>query len=241
MIKELVMLKEIQALDTDIISLMVKADSIPREISKYEQPCKDAQNEFERIKAELDASVKRRRSLEGAFEETTDRVAKLKARSAGIKTNKEYLAHKAEIEKVELEGRAVEDDILAAMESVEELQGRIKQSEAAYKNEKTNLEVKRAALEKEQAALKTDIDALNINRSEYLKSVDKGIYEQYKDFFRRKKNLAVVRAENAICTGCNMNMPPQLYVEVMKNDKLLTCPQCGRFLFYDPAETPDDV
>jgi hypothetical protein len=235
MIKELVMLKELQSLDTNIISFMVKADAIPREISKYEQPCKDAQSEFERIKAELDAAIKRRKSFEGAFEETKDKLAKLKARSPGIKTNKEYLAHKAEIEKVELEGRAVEDEILAAMEAVEELQGRIKQAEALFKAEKGNLEVKRDILEKERDALKKDIDTLNLKRSEYLKSVDKGVYEQYKNFFRRKKNLAVVRAENEICTGCNMNMPPQLYVEVMKNDKLLTCPQCGRFLFYEPT------
>jgi hypothetical protein len=237
MLKEIAVMKEIQALDTEIIALMVKADAIPREISKYEQPCKDAQKEYERIKGELDAAVKRRKSFEGALDDATGRLAKLKARSAGIKTNKEYLAHKTEIEQVEREGRAIEDDILAAMEAVEEMQGLIKQAEAAYKTEKVNLDNKKAALEKEQDALKKDIDAFNAKRSEYLKTVDKGLYERYKNVFRHKRNLAVVRAENEICTGCNMNIPPQLYVEVTKNDKLILCPQCGRFLFYEPADS----
>ncbi|MGH7892154.1 MAG: zinc ribbon domain-containing protein, partial [Thermodesulfobacteriota bacterium] len=53
------------------------------------------------------------------------------------------------------------------------------------------------------------------------------IYERVK-----KRNgfvLAVVR--NEVCTGCNMNIPPQLFNEVLTLSRLIQCPNCQKFLY----------
>jgi predicted nucleic acid-binding Zn-ribbon protein len=52
---------------------------------------------------------------------------------------------------------------------------------------------------------------------------------------KNKAGLAVVPVRNEVCGGCNMNIMPQLFVEIKKNEELHRCPQCGRFLF---AENP---
>jgi predicted nucleic acid-binding Zn-ribbon protein len=33
-----------------------------------------------------------------------------------------------------------------------------------------------------------------------------------------------------------MNIPPQLYVEIRKNEEIIQCPQCLRILFYLEAD-----
>jgi predicted nucleic acid-binding Zn-ribbon protein len=43
---------------------------------------------------------------------------------------------------------------------------------------------------------------------------------------------AVAQGKNEVCMGCFMNIPPQLFIEVQRGDKLIKCPQCSRFLFF---------
>jgi len=42
--------------------------------------------------------------------------------------------------------------------------------------------------------------------------------------------------KNGTCLGCFMNIPPQLFIEVMKNSRLITCPSCNRIFFYNEEE-----
>jgi predicted nucleic acid-binding Zn-ribbon protein len=42
----------------------------------------------------------------------------------------------------------------------------------------------------------------------------------------------VVEARDEICQGCNMNMPPQMFVELKKNAEIIQCLQCERILYW---------
>jgi predicted nucleic acid-binding Zn-ribbon protein len=44
--------------------------------------------------------------------------------------------------------------------------------------------------------------------------------------------LAVIEVKDEICQGCNMNIPPQLFVELKKNEEIYNCPHCRRIIFY---------
>ena len=48
----------------------------------------------------------------------------------------------------------------------------------------------------------------------------------------RHRDVAVVRAEAGHCGACRQQIPPQMAVEVRKNDQLITCPACGRILVH---------
>ncbi|MYF47801.1 MAG: hypothetical protein F4214_02335, partial [Candidatus Dadabacteria bacterium] len=42
---------------------------------------------------------------------------------------------------------------------------------------------------------------------------------------------ALALAENEKCTSCNINIPPQLYNEILKRTKLVQCPNCKKILY----------
>jgi predicted nucleic acid-binding Zn-ribbon protein len=44
--------------------------------------------------------------------------------------------------------------------------------------------------------------------------------------------IAVTEVKEEVCQGCNMNIPPQLYVEIKSNEEIIQCPQCRRILYY---------
>jgi predicted nucleic acid-binding Zn-ribbon protein len=44
--------------------------------------------------------------------------------------------------------------------------------------------------------------------------------------------MAVTRVDNDHCGACRQQIPPQLAVEVRKNDQFIACPACGRILVH---------
>jgi hypothetical protein len=43
----------------------------------------------------------------------------------------------------------------------------------------------------------------------------------------------MVSARNETCQGCFVNVPPQMFIEVQKNNSLVRCPNCNRILYWD--------
>jgi predicted nucleic acid-binding Zn-ribbon protein len=48
----------------------------------------------------------------------------------------------------------------------------------------------------------------------------------------RRGGTAVVNVKNGVCLGCFMNIPPQLFIEVTKNNRLILCPSCNRIFYF---------
>jgi predicted nucleic acid-binding Zn-ribbon protein len=48
----------------------------------------------------------------------------------------------------------------------------------------------------------------------------------------RKGGIAISQVVNATCSGCNMNIPPQMYNELQKRDSLKFCPNCERIIYW---------
>ena len=44
--------------------------------------------------------------------------------------------------------------------------------------------------------------------------------------------IAVVPVKDAVCLGCNMNIPPQMYNELQRCDSLKLCPYCQRIIYW---------
>ncbi len=234
-------LRELQTFDTKIIKEKNLIEKIPENIVKYEQYFHLIMKECEEKKKELNAAVKVRKEHETHLDEVMDRIRKLKERIPGIKTNKEYQLHLKEIESVEKQKNAVEDDILIGMDRVDEIEKGLNQLEERLKIEETKVKEKMALLKKEQDEAHKELGQLLVRRNTLSSSLETEIYKQYMNLIENKNALAVVRVKDEICMGCNMSIPPQTYAEVIKNENLLKCPQCGRFLYYDPElkeETP---
>ena len=53
------------------------------------------------------------------------------------------------------------------------------------------------------------------------------IYERVK----KRNGFVLAIARNEVCTGCYMNIPPQLFNEVLTLSRLIQCPNCQKFLY----------
>jgi hypothetical protein len=233
--KELQILRVLQIFDTKILKERDLIDNIPNKIIEYEQPFKEATKYLEKTKKESETAIKLKRDLELKLKEIADQIEKQKARTNSLKTNREYSSHIKEIEKIETEKSAVEDKLLMAMDKVDDLAKEVKAAEKKVEIEKKTIEEKKAYLEQDQIALTKDLKSILVKRNKLAKTLDPIIYRQYMDLLENKFGLAVAEVRNEVCQGCNLNIQPQIYAEVMKNERLHRCLQCGRYVYYDHA------
>lgn len=230
MLEALRLLVGLQDMDSLIIGKAALIEAAPKRISTAQQPLKDAQLSLERHKQRHEAIEKKKREKERLLDEMNDNIRKLKARSTEVKTNKEYQAHLKEIEAAERERIAVEDDILALMEAIESSQKELNAEIARVKEEKEKIEAFEKRLKEDIAEAEKELNKLKHQRDGLVDAIDKDLYSLYMKAFGLKKGSAVAEARDERCMGCNMNIPPQLFVEIKKNERVIQCPQCGRIL-----------
>ncbi len=234
--EQLKFLVELQEIDSAILDITEKIESLPEKLNHYRMPLKKAESSFEKAKAGNEALNKKKKDKDIQLDETLDKIAKLKDRSSGIKTNKEYEAHLKEIESVEMSRRRIEDEILSLMEEMEKFSLELRQEEMKLREVENEFKRQEQAIEEEKKKLHAEIEALKRKREEYAARIDEEYYNLYMNLLRRAGGLAVVRTKNEVCLGCNTNIPPQLYNDIRKNEDIYTCYYCKRFLYYREEE-----
>ena len=87
-------------------------------------------------------------------------------------------------------------------------------------------------VEKEKKILELEISRGPAERekSELVSKIDPKILPLYEKIFK-KNGRALALAENEKCTSCNINIPPQLYNEILKRLKPIQCPNCKKILY----------
>lgn len=232
MLEDLRLLIELQEIDSAIVKKVDIIKAIPRKVSSVEQPLRDAQSVYEKSKQGYEISQKKKREREQFLEDVNEKMKKLKARISEIKTNKEYQAYLKEIESAEKERRAVEDEILSLMEALDTANRELSQQEAKVMGEVERVEAFKKKLRGDIEETEKEMDELKLRRERLVKGIDGELYSLYFKLLETKRGLAVVETKGEVCQGCNMNIPPQLFVEIKKNEKIMQCPQCNRILYW---------
>jgi hypothetical protein len=75
------------------------------------------------------------------------------------------------------------------------------------------------------------MDQLLKAASEIENQLDPGLVEQYRQVKKRCGGIGLVQVENAVCKGCFLNIPPQMYNELHKGNELRMCPHCHRLIY----------
>jgi hypothetical protein len=233
---QLEQLIELQKIDAFISSLTLKIKGFPEFLKKEEAALKEKLSVSEKEKLAYEKLLKARKDKETALVDMEDKIKKMKSKSSEVKTNKEYQAFLKEIETFESQKYKIEEDILNAMEAIEAAKDKVKRADKQIEQSKAEFAKKAKAFKNKENELLEALKQLQTKRDKTIPLVEKDIYKTYMTLFQTRANQAVVKVENEICFGCNMNIPPQLFNDVKKGDRVLTCSYCHRILYYSPDE-----
>jgi predicted nucleic acid-binding Zn-ribbon protein len=150
-----------------------------------------------------------------------------------VKTNKEYQALLSEIETFKEAGGRIEEEILLVMDEIDELKKQLsrREKEIAVTLEKVEAEKReiQAKMEQDEVVWKE-----KSARKEVLsKKVESKLFKLYNMLREKRQGIGMVSIKNETCQGCFVNVPPQLFIEVQKNNAINRCPNCNRILYWD--------
>lgn len=192
-----------------------------------------AQQEFEQIRNE-------RREKEREIEEERDKVERAKAKLMSIKTNKEYYAMLKEIDQTRRANVQREEELLAILARYEEVEKRLAGLRAEVEEVGGRYREQMAAVEARMKTFDADIAALVARKAEVAARLDNGLVRRFELIFDRRDGVAIVPAlfqgGAASCSGCHMNISPQLFNLLQREDRIYTCPNCNRILYYERPE-----
>jgi len=226
------LLVDLQHKDSLILEKRRFIDKVPLRIFEVDEPLKKAKLELENIKKKQEAALKKKREKEAELSETQEKIRKMKAHISDLKTNKEYQAYQKEIGSSEKGISSIEDVILQLMEEIDAVAKEQKEKEAAVNAEIQKIDAFKAELDAEVAKNERELAVLKQERTAMVARIAPDVYKTYMTILLDSGDgVAVTTARNELCSGCDMNIPPQLYVEIRKNQEMLQCPQCRRILY----------
>jgi hypothetical protein len=75
------------------------------------------------------------------------------------------------------------------------------------------------------------LDYLNKAREDLTSEIDRDLLRHYQRIYR-KYGRAIVPVVKGACTGCFVRLPISLVSGIKQNDRIVSCENCGRFLYY---------
>ncbi len=223
-------LQKLQTVDLRIRELTEGLTRYPNEINNLKKDLLEKEGSIKLKETNLAELKTQRDDLESSLLSNQESIKKSEERLFAIKTHKEYEALQKEITDTRRENLEIEDRTILVMTEIEE-------TESALAEEKENYASLEGQYAQEIAEKEKKIEELEISRkpaekekSEILSTIDPKVLPLYEKIFKRN-GRALALAENEKCTSCNMNIPPQLYNEVLKRTKLIQCPNCKKILY----------
>jgi hypothetical protein len=231
--RQISLLVEHQRLDSEIRRLSFRKKELPDELSGQEAAFQAVNQRVEEARQAFDASVKTHRDKESEHKEGVDRLRKTKDRLLEVKTNKEYQAMLKEIETIEQKNSQIEDEILSLLEKMDTSKRNLGEQEKTLQESRRQYEQGKKKTEAELHSLDEEILTCQKRLQDLSSEIERDLMKKYEIIKKRKNGLAVVPVLKGICTGCHLNIPPQLYNEILKSDQVLSCPNCNRIIYWD--------
>ena len=216
---------EILQADRQIVTLNSEADAL-------DQAAADREAAFGAEKEALGVLKKAYRELESESKVNVESIVKSNEKLRAVKTNKEYQSILKEIEELRKKNSGIEDRMLELLEEIEAQEAAAREREDQLANFIQTCKEKKKVLADNVNRERQTVDDLNEKRMQIRDKADQKTIAVFDSVRKKVRGIAVAPAQQAICMGCHMNIPPQLFNELLRFDEFRFCPHCNRILYW---------
>jgi predicted nucleic acid-binding Zn-ribbon protein len=230
--RALQLLIELQQVERKIQNLSDQQARAPEQLAALEELVRSAEARRDRQREMLENARKARRQVELEVEALEQRARKSKERLGSVKTNKEYQALLKEIEDLQGFIREREDQILEQMEAAERHRSLLEEEERAAEEARQRLHSEGAEIEEERARADSRIEVLRKQQEELNPQIPADLLQTYRVLRMHRGGIAVAPVVQGACQMCHMNLPPQVFIDLQKDENVLYCPACQRIIYW---------
>ncbi len=247
-LKQIEQLVALQRVDSELIILKKDLEEAPQEVDRLEADFTQYRERKTQILEKIDFLKTQLRRLDDEIQDDSLKIKKSKNKLMMASNTKEYHAMMREMDNIEKLNRMREEERAALNEELERQRAALDEIEAQSSNLETELEAKKSTLHDRVTEIEGRIAELQKQRVAAGGHVPTPVLGRYEFIRSRLAAPVIVPVEAGICSGCNIAIPPQGFIELQKGNQILNCPNCQRLIYWcehfqeeepEPEAAPD--
>ena len=238
-LKQIELLISLQKVDDEIHDIKKELAGAPQELESLRVRFAEttAQRNLQQDKMAHLRDQEKRLGLE--IEDDSARIKKSKSKLMAVGNSKEYHAMVREMDSLERVNRNREEEKTALMDEVQRQTSLLAEVEAEFVSLQNELAACEASLQTRIAAAESSLESLMAKRNQAAKDVPVPVFSRYEFIRERLEHPVIVPVSEGICSGCNISIPPQIFIELQRAAQILSCPNCQRLMFWSEHFQPN--
>jgi len=229
--EQIEILVKLQAIDSDTQIVEKRLGKVKGKMASLDSELQALESSTEEAQAAVQDLQKAYRTLEMDTSQNLSKVAANKEKLSSVKTNKEYQSVLKAIDDVKALNSGLEDRMLEMLEQIDQAESRLQEKQQALEAVKKRVADDKKKIEKEAEKDTEVLASLQKNFDAVMSSVAPDTLKVFTSVRKQVGNLTIAKVENAVCAGCHMNIPPQMYNELQRFESLMFCPHCQRIIY----------
>ena len=234
--KAMKLLIGLQACDILIKEKLGQKERGPAAVRKREEDLAAAEALLQEEMDKLDSHDSLRRETEREIQDLDEHLKKAEVKLSSIASNKEYKAALKEIEGIRHEKEALETAVIELMERKDALVSACDDNRKNAETMKQQFDQDRKQILRDMKILDKDLKKLEKERKRCCKATEGSLLKKYDMLKDHKGGIAITPVTKGVCQACRMAIPPQKFNELIRGDKLMTCPTCARIMYWGEDE-----
>jgi len=222
----------LQDRDTKRMGLEAQLKAVPAEIAAVEKKIATEKAAIETARTEVRELETKKKLLETEIGSAEQKLAKYKTQQSLVRKNDEYQALGHEIETTEKAIGALEEQELGVMYHIDEAKKRFAEAEAVLKQNIAGHEARIKAHKERETSLTAELAEAKNAVTAAREPVGEPALRIY-DRVASRQQPALVALRGNKCSGCHLKVSSEVESDARKSEKLATCDQCGRMVWFD--------
>lgn len=227
-IKKLLELQKLDNIYDDINRRLIELPELIEEENnkalRYEEEVNTAKKELTELNLKLKDKEIKLLQTEEIIKKHTEQLNSLKSNEAYSKMQEELKQEKTQIDEIE-------NEILNLYDEIDSQQLKIKDLEVQLKDRKNNIKEKQDEYRQRIEDLKKNKDEVEQLIVPVKEKITDNLLNLYEKIRKLRGGTTLVEVNNSSCGGCHLQLPPQIVNEIIKEEEIVRCENCSRFLY----------
>jgi predicted nucleic acid-binding Zn-ribbon protein len=231
--EQITALVKLQRIEIEIRGIKAKLSTVDHRIEILDNQLLDFKQTLEDQESLIHELNQKYRTYESDVQMHLDRIRKSEAKLSAVKTNKEYQSSLKEIDDLKDMSSKKEDDMIEFLDRIEEAENVLKAKIAEFSKLEVQIKTEKEIIQKDAQEGRQRLGNLGADRETVCAGIDAKMLATFNQIKANQTNkIGIVAVKDAVCQGCHMNIPPQMYNELQRGDSLKRCPICERIIYW---------
>lgn len=237
------LLRKIQQIDLRIDALLKEEAQYRSSLEGSGEELGTMTAELETLEGEVSSLTTQKNEKQEHVRQNKERIERDQVRLSEIKNDKQYKAVNKEITNAEKSNKLLGMEIDSLSDRLTEKEGLLSEKQGAFGEKDSALGAMKDGLGEKEGQWASSREGFDVEREVVAKEIEPRILKRYERVKAGSGGIGIVNVKDETCLGCYIHIPPQTYIQLLRESSdIIDCPHCHRILYFaaEKEETSAD-